>query len=324
MTETRKTFVLKLIAFLKREIEEKLIADRLKDYELRESVSLWTETGKKVQPVVFVEMVLKAKDEPLLAVSFERMDEELAEFEFIDDEDIRSSRSSPKIFSVDTIRSNMPGHPLVSRSLLVGEDFELRVSDQARPKLKALKRQLYKHKADGMIDIFVYTLENLEDTLRHYAEGKLEDRNAAFKREIEHPKGIDEDLTFLLNDIANPQPSKRKLSVRHGLKQIGDEKRMKEVMALNHQAEERVLVNFLSVKPRNVAVQEIDALCAQGDDQATDQLRLACMAARRAWSQPRETLNYSESVVAVDDDDLYRERTWDFTSKLPRDQPMAW
>jgi hypothetical protein len=324
MAETRKTFALKLIAFLKREIEEKLISDRLKDADLREAISLWSEPPGPIQPIVIVEVALRCRNQPLLAVSFERMDEELAEFELVEDEEVKSSRSSPKHFAGDTIRSNMPTHPLVSRSLLTDADIEIRVCEKAHSELKELSRRLYKHKADAMIDIFLYTLPNLEDIIRQYAVDKLNAELSAY-RPLSEPKTDAADICeALLQDLSSPQPPKRKPSCEPSPVTRGDAGLLQQAIALSRLAEDRVLASFLAVKPRNAATLQIDAMCAEADDQLTDSIKLAALAAKHAWALARDDTEVLKTEADIRPDDAQPAQTWRFVGRRPRTEPLAW
>ena len=310
MTETKKTFTLKMLALLKREIDEKLIGDRMRDQDIREAISLWPDSAGKVEPIIFVEIVYKANKETLLAVSFEKVDEEFAEFECIEDIDFKKSKQTPKVFNADIVKSCMPNQPLAFRSLLSSADIELSVSDKPIGQLTTLKKLFYKHKSDSAIDIFVYSRPSIEEMLKDLAIKKLDhDLNKVTDIVAE-----DESIKGMLDSVLCDSPQKQPLR-RNDFEKPLNSKLSQLSLAIEKRSFNKVSGSYLKLTFSIEALADLDRQAMEDSD---DLIAMAAQEARQLW-EAGNTLCFESFVIA--DADI-SQNTWHIGSKRHRDQPI--
>ena len=269
MKETRKNFVLKLLAYFKREVEEKLISDRINDSEMRENVLSWSNDPLDLRPA-FVEIYLPKIETPLVIISFERFDEMIQEFDIVEDLERQNSNQYQKVFDSSSMQTILPKNPLVCRSLLTSKDIQMRVSDKSSQEIKNMIQQQYKHKTDSLAFITLYQKPNLPDLLKNYACNKLKaDVGATIIPEPNQEKDQCESIDLLLSLTDSSNLSKKiDISMYHSSMST-----LNLLKSHSVKLDQSKLINKITSASSTIkSVQEIDSFMLRSDEYTVEDI----------------------------------------------------
>ena len=269
-TETRKNFVLKLLAFFKRDIEAKLISGRLIDDACREKVLGWSSEASDKTPAI-VKITLGEAEIPLAIISFERLSEDVEEFEVI--EELERSKSQT-YFGADSINCILPDLPLVCRSMLTNRDITMTVEETlTKASNGAMQMSSYKHRNDKLIYITVYKAKNIAQLLKEYSKNKL-------KEEVTltlDPRNTDitatqEELDLLISLTDTTQTQRLQTGLKNACNSSLDLLNLSSNSA-SHRDSTKLLKTITSKKSTIQAVHEIDSHMLQTDEKAVIDIR---------------------------------------------------
>jgi hypothetical protein len=182
----KRSFSLQLVSCLKRNVEETIISERTdNDAELRQMINGWTE-ATHLYGNTFFEINLhdtKGVKVPLLIVEYNKLDDDLAEFELVDEGYGNSSKNEVKVFEGDkNLKPYFPSQPLVSRCLMGCNDVTISISQsppaalerlQTDPGYKDLHKAEFKIPGRQDINIAIYSVSSMSSVIKQTIKSRL-------------------------------------------------------------------------------------------------------------------------------------------------------
>jgi hypothetical protein len=279
--DSRRGFMLKVLAYFKHELEQKVISDFFPTERLQESVHAWPEPGSAKQPIVFLQVLLQP-DKPLIAISYERTSDEIAEFEIIELER-KESQDKVRDFNNAIISSLMPQDPLVCRAFLDSKDIEILIGEKPCPGLAKLTRRKYKSPSDKAAEIVVYTIPDMVRVLKEYSTQKVK-KEASSGLAIPS-QNIDKEVKDLLASIIDPV-QKGKPITKKEFKDTQLQSSLMSFMPPELRVSELALRSKLGVSQSIwKVVSEIDKHFIQDGQDTVEELQAAISAFETSWEQ---------------------------------------